>query len=240
MTEITIPGFEDNTSTSSMPKKRRTPKKRKKVFKLNLDELFHIELYGNLPTAGKTPLPVLKPMNRIYPQRLVPFHVAYSTKDYDCTVHFFIDDSLFIRVLRHPEKYLAFFQKCHSVIGPDLSQYSNMSAEDRYYCAYINRAFTAYLQRNGVCVIPNLTWSLPDNYEYSTAGMPTYSVVAVNSKGVRKYNASKYLWRRGYETSYSILHPTLIVRYGPKMPDEHTEISIFFENERLNKLKYGS
>ena len=240
MTELYLPGFEGGNAPALRPKKKKGSARKKKAFSLNLAELFHTEIYGSLPTAGETPLPVLEPINNIYPKRLVPFHVAYANKDYDCTVHFYIGDDLFLRVLLHPEKYLEFFQKCHSVIGPDLSQYANMCAEDRYYSAYINRAFTAYLQRNGVRVIANVTWSLPDSYSYSFSGVPKNSVVAINCTGILKYAASKYLWQKGYHEAYRTLHPCLIVRYGDVMPNEHKEISIYFENERLKYLRNGS
>ena len=240
MGELYIPGFESGDKPTLLPKKRKPLAKKSNPFKLNFDKLFHSELYGSLPTAGKTPLQVLEPITDIYPKRLVPFNVAYSEKDYDCTVHFYIHDKLFLRVLRNPEKYLPFFQKCHSVIGSDLSQYADMSYEERYLAAYINRAFTLYLQRNWVTVIPNVTWSLPDSYEYSFTGMPHYSVVAINSNGVMKHDASKYLWQKGYQTACHTLHPSLIVRYGTVMPEEHSEISIYFENERLKYLKNGS
>ncbi len=241
MKNLYIPGFERSPITASIPiKKRNKTKKKKKEFHPNIKELFHSELYGSFPTAGKTPLPVLEPTKNIYPVRLVPFHEAYANKDFDCTVHFYINDELFLRVLRNPEKYLEFFQKCHSVIGPDLSQYINMSYEERYYCAYINRAFTAYLQKNGVNVIINVTWSLPDSYEYSIAGIPQHSVVAINCTGILKYNVSKYLWQRGYKYACEHIDPILIVRYGDKMPCEDSAISLHFDNERINRLRYGS
>ena len=160
-------GYESHSSTISSPSRKGKVKKERKTFSLNMTELFHSDLYGEMPQSFTTPLPALVPYYGETPTRLVPFNEAYAYKDYNCTVHFFINDLLFIRVLRNPEKYLEFFKKCHSVIGTDLSQYADMSAEDRYFCAYINRAFSAYLQRNGVRVIPNVKWSLPDSYAYS-------------------------------------------------------------------------
>lgn len=232
-------GYESHSSSTSLPSKKGLIKKRRRTFKLNKNELFHSELYGEVPQLFTTPLPALAPYCGETPTRLVPFNEAYAYKDYNCTVHFFIDDLLFIRVLRNPEKYLEFFKKCHSVIGTDLSQYSNMSAEERYFCAYINSAFSAYLQRNGVMVIPNVTWSLPDSYVYSWSTMPRHSVIAINCKGILKHDLSKYLWYRGYEEAVFALQPTLIVRYGTKMPGENTSISIYFENERFNYMRYG-
>lgn len=232
-------GYESQTCTTSLPSRKGKIMKERKKFRLNKEELFHSDLYGEMPQYFMTPLPALAPYCWETPTKLVPFNEAYAYKDYNCTVHFFIDDLLFIRVLRNPEKYLGFFKKCHSVIGTDLSQYADMPAEDRYFCAYINRAFSAYLQRNGVNVIPNVTWSLPDSYVYSWSSMPRHSIIAINCKGILKHDLSKYLWYHGYVEAVSTLRPSLIVRYGTKMPDEYTSISIYFENERLNFMRYG-
>jgi len=237
MNDLFSPWYEENITTSAPSPKKR--KRKRMEFKLNIDELFHCELYGEMPIAYSTPLPELVPYCGEVPSRLVPFHEAYAYKVYDCTIHFYTDDSLFLRVLRNPEKYLSFFQKCNSVIGTDLSQYSDMPAEDRYFSAYINSAFSAFLQRNGVNLIPNVTWSLPDSYYYSWSSMPSNSVIAINCKGIMKHDVSKYLWYKGYTAACQILHPSLIVRYGTKMPGEYTDNSIYFENERLKFMCYG-
>jgi len=234
-----LPGYESHSTMTSLPLRKGKSKKVRKKFILVKSELFHSDLYGEMPQSLTTPLPALVPYSYSTPTRLVPFNEAFANKDYNCTVHFFIDDLLFIRVLRNPEKYLEFFQKCHSVIGTDLSQHADMSAEDRYFCAYINRAFSAYLQRNHVNLIPNVTWSLPDSYDYSWSSMPSNSVIAINCKGIIKHDVSKYLWYKGYTAACQTLHPSLIVRYGTKMPGEFTDNSIYFENERLNYMRYG-
>jgi hypothetical protein len=216
-------------------------KLKRKEFKINYSELLHPDLYGGLPSASRKELPVLKSIKieNIVPIRLVPFHEAYARKDYGCVVHFFIHDRRFFCVLRHPERYLDFFLKCNAVIMPDLSQYSDMSADERYLSAYINRAFARYLQQHGVIVIPNVTWSLPDSYDYSFTGIPQYAPVAINCNGILKHDVSKYLWYRGYEKAISTLHPSLIIRYGTRMPYEHSDISLYFFNESLKKLRYG-
>lgn len=236
---LLFPRYEDETKKPSLPSRKGEIKKERKEFSLNPKELFHSDLYGNLPTPYSTPLPVLAPYSGEPPTRLVPFNEAYANKDYHCTVHFYINDSLFLRVLRNPEKYLEFLQKCDSVIGTDLSQYADMSAEDRYFSAYTNSAFTAYIQHNGVNAIPNVTWSLPDSYCYSWSTMPSNSVIAINCKGIMKHDVSKYLWMTGYAAACETLQPSLIVRYGTIMPGENTSISVYFENERLNYMRYG-
>ena len=210
--------------------------------RFNYSELIHPKLYGSLPSASRPQLPVLNPIDvaSIVPIRLVPFHEAYAHKDYAVYVPAAFTYKHFLCVLRHPERYLDFFQKCRAVIAPDLSQYADMSAQERYLSAYINRAFARYLQDKGVVVIPNVTWSLPDSYGYSFTGIPQYSPVAINCNGILKHDVSKYLWYRGYEQAVSTLHPSLIIRYGTRMPNEHSDVSLYFCNERLMKLRHGS
>jgi len=212
-----------------------------KRFYINHQELLRPELYCSEPDLVGKSLPTLSPVSEesILPIKLMPFNEAYSYKDYSCTVHFYIHDTLFLRVFRRPEKYLDFFRKCHSVIAPDLSQYAEMPASERYLSAYLNRSFARYLQDHGVTVIPNVTWSLPDSYAYSFSGLPHNAPVAINCKGVLKHDLSKYLWLKGYKEACTTLTPSVIIRYGTRMPGENAGISIYFVNERLKRLKDG-
>ena len=188
MEDLFYSWYEETTTSVPFPKRG---KRKRKEFKLNIDELFHSDLYGTMPIACSTPLPVLAPYCGDAPSRLVSFNEAYA------------------------------------------------SAEERYYSAYINCAFSAFLQRNGVKLIPNVTWSLPDSYSYSWSSMPRYSVVAINCNGIMKHDVSKYLWYRGYREAISVLHPSLIIRFGTRMPCEQSDISLYFINERLKRLRYG-
>ena len=188
----------------------------------------------------KDGMPALEPYNGDIPERMVGFEEAYTKKDTNCIIHFYEDDRRFLRVFRNPEKYLDFLKQCALVIEPDLSQYANMPYPIRLAHAYLNRAMAAYLQKNGCNVVSNLTWSLRDSYHYSIAGRPQCSVVAVNSTGILGHDMSMYLWREGYKNVVLPLHPTHIIRYGDRMPDENVALSVYYDNERLKKLRYGS
>jgi hypothetical protein len=110
----------------------------------------------------------------------------------------------------------------------------------RLYHCYWNKVFTAYYQLQGVNIYPNVTWSLPDSYEYSVAGLPQNSVIAINSMGVPKCHFSKALWLKGYYYVVEKLEPILILRYGPKINGENEDLSVYLENEQLNIMRNGS
>lgn len=202
--------------------------------------IFLEKIYGYLPTAGEMKWPVLEPNYNINVERLVPFHEAYSYDMTDATVHFYIEDRLFMRVFRNPNKYLPFLSSCKAVIGPDMSQYVDMPAEMRYRHALCNAIMSDILQKGGVNLYPNITWSKGDSYQYSYPQNLRGSVIAINSNAVHKSDLSLYRWKHGYEMALKFLSPLHIIRYGKLVEGEETSISSYFSNERLKTLRNGS
>ena len=196
---------------------------------------------GNADKPKENPLdykmPSIAPYDGPIPTRLVGFNEARSEKEHYGTVHFYIADSHFNCTWNHQEKYIPLFRQYDSVIGPDFSQYVDMTYDERYHNAWRSRTLTARWQSHGINVIPNVTWSLPDSYEYSFSGIPKHSVIAVNCTAIYGHNLTRYLWRKGYEEMMQRLEPRLIIRYGDKMPEEDEAISVYFPNERLQRLR---
>ena len=201
--------------------------------------IFMTSVYGYLPTAGEIKWPVLEPNYTITTAPLVPFNEAWSYGLTDCIVHFYIDDSQFMRVYRNTDRYLPFLQQCHGVIGPDMSQYTDMPAEMRYRHAFCNVSLSYMLQTSGVNLYPNITWSTNDSYGYSFPRNLVNSVIAINSNGVHKDRLSLYRWRKGYEMALSLLTPKHIIRYGQVVTGENILIRSYYENERLKMLRNG-
>lgn len=205
-----------------------------------LFDYFDLDIFGNLPTAGRTRMPVLAPYSGAIPQKMISFDEAYTRQETNSIVHFYVDDRRFLRLFRHPEKYLPFLQRCALVIEPDLSQYANMPFALRYAHAWLNRAMAAWLQSKGVKIVSNVTWSRKDSYEYSIEGRPRNSILAVNCMGIYQHDESMYMWREGYKGVVLPLNPTIIIRYGSCMPDERKDISIYFPNKNIGRHRNGS
>lgn len=217
-------------------------KKRNQSVTRTLFDYFMLDIFSILPTVGKEQMPVLEPVdaNLELPNEMMAFEEAFTKKRTDCIVHFFSDDRRFLRIFRNPKKYLPFLKKCAAVIEPDLSQYIDMPYPLRQFHAWLNRSLAAWLQKQGVKIIQNITWSLKDSYEYSLQGRAKNTIVAVNCTGIIGHDFSKYLWRQGYKNVVLALNPTKIIRYGDRMPDEKTEISVYFDNPNFNRQSYGS
>lgn len=182
----------------------------------------------------------LRPYNGIVPSKLIAFNEISNKLTLDAdnsyAVHFFLFDYLLAKLFPL-EKSLPLFQRFQCVICPDFSQYADLPEELRRENSLLNKKIGIYWQERGFHVIPNAAWSTPDSYDHCFDGMPRESIVAVNSLGAKKTDSSKYLWRRGYEEMLRRLAPTKILRYGEKMPGENEEISMYFKNDRLIRLR---
>lgn len=212
------------TSTSSIARKSQ------------LDNL-HLKNFVNF--ADGYEMPTLKACN-IIPTSLVSFNAALTAKDHNQCVHFFIDDYQFERIWNLPDRYVECLRQFQCVIAPDFSQYTDMPYPQRMWNNYRGKFIGAWLQSQGVTVIPNVTWSLPDSYEYCFDGIPQQSVIAINSTGAARYGLTRFLWLKGYREALSRLRPLAVIRYGTMIPGEDTSVSIYFNNERvLNLRSYG-
>lgn len=176
------------------------------------------------------------------PERIIAFHEAISAShtDYDAIVHFYIGDELFIRLFRDPDKYVPKLKQYKYVLSPDMSQFVEMPYFRRYANNCDNKAMAQYLQRQGVHIIANVTWSQPDSYDYCFTGIPCGTTIAINSNGVNACSDSKFLWYRGYEEALRRLQPTRIIRYGQKMHGEREDISVYYDNAYLRRMRHGS
>ena len=202
--------------------------------------LLNLHLNKSVTFAGELDMPCLQPFLDEPPERLVPFNVAVRSRDFDSGVHFYIDDYQFERVWGQAERYLPVLRRFCCVIAPDFSQYADMPGSMRIWQNYRGKMLAAWWQSEGVRVIPNATWSTPESFGYRVDGMPTNSVVAGNCMGIRSSALSMYFWRQGYEEMLRRISPRLILRYGDMMPGEREDISVYYPNEYIKRLKeYG-
>ncbi len=196
----------------------------------------NLQMFNNA-NAGMLDLPKIKPYEGRLPRFLIPFHQARKAAYRQAFVHFYIDDYSYECLWNTPDRYLPMLRSFEGVIGTDFSQLADMPYPQRLWNCYRNRLIGQWMQGNGINYIHNVTWSLPDSYDYSFSGLPQRDVIAINCNGIIGTDCSKYLWRRGYEEALARLNPRAIVRYGARMPGENEDISIYFQNERLSRLR---
>lgn len=106
-----------------------------------------------------------------------------------------------------------------NVMSPDFSTYTDFPKAIQIYNHYRKHWVGAYLQEAGIKVIPTISWSTPDSFEWCFGGEPTGGTVAVSSVGCMNGKESKALFFEGYGEMVNRLHPETIIFYGT-IPDE--------------------
>lgn len=178
------------------------------------------------------------------PMGLISFPQARaiaSTKinHYNSVVHFFVSDEKFLCLRANPTKYIGILSRFAAVCGLDYSLQRDMPYPLQISNIYQNKLLSRYLQLNGLTVIPNVVWSVPKLYDICFDGLPTESVLVVNSMGIKGNPENVYFWLKGYKEMLERLKPIRIIRYGDFIEGEESSISAYFPCEHLNRMRHG-
>lgn len=136
-------------------------------------------------------------------------------------VHFFLDDYQFDSLWRNVDRYTDKLSRFRYVLTPDFSTYTDFPKAIQIYNHFRKHWIGAYLQEYGCRVIPTISWSTPDSYEWCFDGEPEGGTVAISSVGCMNSMKKKRLFLSGYNAMVERLHPESIIFYG-SVPEECT------------------
>ena len=106
---------------------------------------------------------------------------------------------------------------------------------------YRSRLIGQYLQRQGIKVIPAISWAEPDTFLFCFDGIPSGSIVSVSTIGVKRDEYATSIWQAGMDAMIEKIKPSMILVYGGELDYDYQGIPVkYYENkvtERLNELK---
>ena len=174
--------------------------------------------------VGEYDIPKLKPETFDGECEFVGFNYARGkvSNPKEKAVHFFLDDYQFNALWSNIDRYVDKLSRFRYVLTPDFSMYTDFPKAIQIYNHYRKHWCGAYLQEYGCKVIPTISWSTPDSYEWCFDGEPEGGTIAVSSVGCMKNKRSKELFLQGYKAMIERLHPENIIFYG-KVPEECQE-----------------
>ena len=129
-------------------------------------------------------------------------------------VHFFIDDYQFERCWSNPRRVIDWLRPYDCVLSPDFSLYLDMPMPMQRWNAYRSRALELIWQREGMAVVPTLSWSVPESYAFCFDGIPTGGTVATSTVGVMADDAALAIWRDGMAEALRRVRPKRLLLYG--------------------------
>lgn len=175
------------------------------------------QIFGGVGEYG---IPQIEPVTYEGGCDWIGFNYAKTCKEPEKKgVHFFLDDYQFNRLWTDVDRYIPMLQKFRYVMSPDFSTYTDFPKAIQIYNHYRKHWVGAYLQEAGIQIIPTISWSTPDSFEWCFDGEPQGGVVAVSSLGVMNSKEKKELFLIGYEEMIRRICPDTIIFYG-YVPDE--------------------
>jgi hypothetical protein len=165
-------------------------------------------------TYGRYNMPLIKRQDvDLSNLRLIRFSdiVKNEIKDFDATVHFFIDDAKFDEVWKSPKDYLEEISQYKQTMSPDFSVYYNMAGALQVFNVFRSRWLGAYWQEHGMTVIPTLVWADKPSFEFCFDGVEQGSVVAVTTLGQREV---EWTYLQGFEKMCTMIEPETVICYS--------------------------
>jgi hypothetical protein len=185
---------------------------------LNTSRLFPSDHPLGIPTLHHTPLSAI-------PDYLVGYRQRIRARAFDpdrAAVHFFLDDYRFETVWSRPLKALEHLRKYRTLLTPDFSLYADWPLAMQQWNVYRNRWCGRYWQELGFQVIPTVSWSTPESFDFCFAGIPQGSVVAVSAVGVDLNDPLRcHQFNEGVAELRRRVRPAMLLNYGPLPGEQH-------------------
>jgi len=195
-------------------------------------------LRNDFETAGRWNIPILKKsdvdITRIQLISSNDIRIKDQSPNILETVHFFVDDSRMEKYYGIPESFLSRLAQYHHVLTPDYSLYTDMPMASQIYNTFKNRWCGAYWQEHGLSVIPTVSWSTDESFEFCFDGLEHETVVAVSTVGGL---TKKELFLRGYCEMKKRINPKQVLCFGKAFPEMGDEVIMvdYLETTRRKK-----
>lgn len=150
------------------------------------------------------------------------------------TIHFFTYDWNFENVYEKPEQALEKLDHYYALLTPEFSTYKDMPLARQIDSVFKNRWCGAFWQKQGMLVIPTISWGSYSCFDFFCDGVEEGSVVAVSTY-TREDNKKGFM--EGYEIMMEKIKPSAVICYGTPFEEMKGNIKAVdpFNSEELIK-----
>ena len=141
----------------------------------------------------------------------------------------------FESIYNNPEKKIETLKQFKAVFTPDFSMFMEMPIALQLFSTFKNRWVGAYLQEQGISVIPTVRWGDLTSFNFCFDGIEKGSIVAVSTIGIKKEKSHFML---GYNEMLSRIKPSKIICYGKPFDEMKGDI-IEVDYGEANNLSKG-
>lgn len=169
-------------------------------------------------SSGKYEFPIIKKQNiNIDDINFLSYNDAKlnDLENLDKTIHFFTYDWKFEKVYENPKVELEKLKQYKYVLSPDFSIFTNMPIALQIESVFKNRWCGAFWQKNGIKVIPTVSWGDERSFDFCFDGIEQGSVVAVCTY-YRENCEEEFML--GYNEMLKRIKPSFVICYDDPFP----------------------
>ena len=153
-------------------------------------------------------------------------------------IHCFVDDYKLERLWNKPQDYIEVLKQYQCALTPDFSLYMDMPMPMKIWNIYRSRQIGQYWQKQGIKVIPTISWAEEDTFKFCFKGIPKGSIVAVSTIGVKRNKDAMIIWKNGMDAMIQEIEPSTILVYGGKLDYDYGNIEVvYYKNKVTERLK---
>lgn len=233
--DLELTGFRQIDVTDyKLDKQEREAKKYYADVRERTYNLYRLHEFDANQTEGTYQIPKLKACHYV-PKRLIPFDYVRRLRTIppECGVHFFVDDYQLERIWRIPHKVLPRLKNFACTLSPDFSLYMDMPLAMKVWNYYRSMLIGQMMQREGLNVIPTLTWAGEDTFDFCFDGLEPGGVYAVSTVCVMRSKEAQEYWKAGMKEALKRLKPECILLYG-----FNTKIDFDFGDVRTVRFQF--
>lgn len=173
----------------------------------------------DMELIGPYGFPRVKGVRLRHPEdaKLLGFNYATNPKTTDKEkqwVHFFLPDYRFQQVWNNPTRYIDCFKQYKGICSPDFSCYIGMPKAMQIFNVYRMAFLSAFYEREGIKVLPSVTWGEEDTYDWCFGWVPKGSAVVVSTVGCVQNKQATKEFLKGYEKMLEVVEPYQVIIYG--------------------------
>lgn len=209
------------------------------------EQIFGLHYCRTSIGSGQYGIPKLEPYNGNIPESFTTFAEVNRHTSREMGVTFFNEDYILERIWQHADKYIAKLSDFVCVTGPDFSLKVGDPKCVQITNVYRNHALSYYFRSKGLNVLPTVTWSNNESYDFCFDGYSRGGAVIVSTVGTLRDERCARYFKNGFLEMLKRLSPDAVVLYGDVHEDMFswmpTQLDFrFVVNERFNRMRqYG-
>lgn len=164
--------------------------------------------------SGKYGIPKIKAYHDVIPENFVTYSEFSTSTDYSCGIVSFDDDKVIERVWKNPDRYISTFSKFQCVGEPDLSLKLKYPLALQIGNTFKNHALAFRMQDRGLKILPSMSWSSTESYEFCFDGHERGGAVIVSTIGTLSDERSSMYFKLGFQEMLKRISPDAVVLYG--------------------------